>query len=69
VTGFVVETLEQAAQALQRVAELDRRACRRAFEQHFDVRMIAARYLQLYRSISHAYESAAVTVGSCLHRS
>lgn len=66
VTGFVVETLEQAAKALQRVAELDRRACRRAFEQHFDVRMTAARYLELYRSINHAYECAAVTVGSCL---
>jgi glycosyltransferase involved in cell wall biosynthesis len=66
VTGFVVKDVEQAANALQRAATLDRRACRRAFEEQFDVRVIAARYLELYHSINHAYDAAAVTVGSCV---
>ena len=35
VTGFVVETDEQAAEALARCAGFDRRACRARFEQRF----------------------------------
>ncbi len=50
-TGFVVDSLEQAVQAVGRVAELDRRDCRRVFEKRFTAERMARDYLDLYRRL------------------
>lgn len=51
VTGYVVDSLEGAVQAVRRVEELDRRACRAVFERRFTSRRMAEGYLRLYRQI------------------
>jgi glycosyltransferase involved in cell wall biosynthesis len=51
VTGFLVDTFEEAIDAIGRVGEIDRRACRRAVEERFTVEHMAERYLALYRRI------------------
>src|SRR5439155_19407608 len=49
VTGFVVNDLEEAAQAVERVQWLERRDCRAAFEQRFEAARMAQDYLEVYR--------------------
>jgi glycosyltransferase involved in cell wall biosynthesis len=51
VTGFVVTSLEEAAQAVRRVANLDRCRCRRVFEERFSVARMARDYLAIYRRL------------------
>jgi glycosyltransferase involved in cell wall biosynthesis len=51
VTGFVVEELEEAVRAVERVATLSRRDCRRVFERRFSSGRMAADYLQIYRRL------------------
>jgi len=48
VTGFVVEDVGGAVEAVSRVAGLSRRACRRAFEKRFDAARMARDYLSVY---------------------
>lgn len=51
VTGFLVDTLDEAVAAIDRIGEIDRAACRRAVEARFTVERMAERYLDLYRAI------------------
>ena len=51
VTGFLVDTVEQAVEAVARVDQLDRAACRRAVEARFSVARMADAYLRLYRRL------------------
>ena len=51
VTGFIVDTMDQAVNAAGRVASLDRKACRRAFEQRFSARRMSNRYLCAYERV------------------
>lgn len=51
VTGFLVDTFEQAVEAIGRVGEIDRTACRRAVEERFTVERMAEKYLALYGRI------------------
>ena len=51
VTGFLVDSFEQALEAIGRLGEIDRRACRRAVERRFTVGRMADDYLALYRAI------------------
>jgi glycosyltransferase involved in cell wall biosynthesis len=51
VTGIIVEGMEDAAAAIPRVLELDRRAVRRRFEQRFSATRMAKDYAKLYRSL------------------
>lgn len=51
VTGFVVETMEQAVRAVERVASLSRRRCREAFERRFTARRMAQDYVGLYEEL------------------
>jgi glycosyltransferase involved in cell wall biosynthesis len=48
VTGFVVTGLDDAVKAAEQVGAIDRRACRRAFEQRFTVRRMAEDYVTVY---------------------
>ncbi|MEG3090184.1 glycosyltransferase family 4 protein [Sphingomonas sp. PB1R3] len=51
VTGFLVDTVEQAVAAVDRIEEIDRAACRQAAADRFSIDRMADRYLALYRSI------------------
>jgi glycosyltransferase involved in cell wall biosynthesis len=53
VTGFVVDSLEQAVQAVKRIADLRRYACRTAFEERFDTARMTQDYLEVYRRLVH----------------
>jgi glycosyltransferase involved in cell wall biosynthesis len=48
--GFLVETMEEGADAVRRLAEIDRAACRDRAERHFSVNAVVGRYVELYRS-------------------
>ena len=51
VTGFLVDTLDEAIQAIGRIGEIDRARCRAAVKACFTVDRMADRYLSLYRSL------------------
>lgn len=51
VTGFLVDSLEEAAQAIERIDEIDRPAVRRAVAERFSIDRMADAYLALYRRI------------------
>jgi len=51
VTGFLVDTFEEAVEAIGRLGEIDRARCRRAVEERFTVDRMADAYLALYRRI------------------
>ncbi|WP_394647924.1 glycosyltransferase family 4 protein [uncultured Sphingomonas sp.] len=51
VTGFLVDTPDEAVAAIERVGELDRAACRRAVADRFSVARMADDYIALYRRI------------------
>ena len=48
VSGIIVESVEEAVQAVERVKLMSREACRIAFEQRFTVHRMANDYLRLY---------------------
>jgi glycosyltransferase involved in cell wall biosynthesis len=51
VTGFLVDSFDEAVAAIGRLGEIDRAACRRAVEQRFTVDRMADEYLALYHRI------------------
>jgi len=50
-TGYIVETLDQAVSAVRRIDALDRRTCRRVFEQRFSAGRMCTDYLAIYRRL------------------
>lgn len=51
VTGFVVDTIDEAVKAVPKVANLDRYNCRRAFDRRFDAAHMARAYLKVYSGL------------------
>ncbi len=51
VTGFLVDSLDEANQAIERINEIDRGAVRRAVAERFTIDRMADAYLALYRRI------------------
>lgn len=51
VTGFLVDTAQEAVAAIERAGELDRAAVRRSVAERFSVDRMADDYIALYRSI------------------
>jgi glycosyltransferase involved in cell wall biosynthesis len=51
VTGFLIDTFDEAVEAIGRIGEIDRAACRRSVEQRFTVERMADAYLRLYQRI------------------
>jgi hypothetical protein len=51
VTGFLVDSFDEAVAAIGRIDEIDRAACRKAAVERFGVDRMADRYLALYRSL------------------
>lgn len=64
VSGFIARSVAEAVQFVPRIRELDRRACRRYFEQNFTIRHMAENYVRAYRGILKAGPS-----GQSLHSS
>jgi glycosyltransferase involved in cell wall biosynthesis len=53
-TGFVVDSLEAAVQAVERVPDIRRRTCRQVFEERFNVVRMTQDYVEVYRRLEHA---------------
>lgn len=51
VTGYIVDSMEEAARAVERIGALDRRIVRSVFEERFSVRRMALDYLDVYERI------------------
>jgi hypothetical protein len=51
VTGFVVADLGGAVRAVERVARIDRYACRRRVEERFSVAAMVDGYIGAYRAV------------------
>lgn len=47
-TGFLCRDEHEMAQAARRVGEIDRRRCRKAFDERFTAERMAKEYVQLY---------------------
>jgi glycosyltransferase involved in cell wall biosynthesis len=62
VTGFVVDSVEEAAEAVAQVKHLERRICRRVFEQRFDAARMAQDYVQIYRRIAETGPASSSSV-------
>jgi glycosyltransferase involved in cell wall biosynthesis len=52
VTGYMVESVEGAVEALERVSALDRRLCRARFEERFSAGRMARDYMKLYSRLA-----------------
>jgi glycosyltransferase involved in cell wall biosynthesis len=50
-TGFLVDTVTGAVQALQRLGEIDRTACRERVQQHFSIDSMVGAYERVYHEI------------------
>ena len=50
-TGFIVDSIEEAVEAVQRIGELDRTRVRRRFEERFSAKTMARNYVALYQRL------------------
>lgn len=50
VHGFHIRGIEEGVKAVQRLPEISRLACRQRVEEHFTVKVVADRYLELYQA-------------------
>jgi glycosyltransferase involved in cell wall biosynthesis len=51
ITGYIVDNVDDAVAAVQRAASLNRRICRRVFEERFSARRMCLDYLELYKGL------------------
>jgi glycosyltransferase involved in cell wall biosynthesis len=51
VTGFIVDTVDEAVQAVHRLGEISRRRCREAFERRFTAQRMAQDYVAVYERL------------------
>jgi glycosyltransferase involved in cell wall biosynthesis len=67
VTGFIVQSVEEAARVIHRVVNLDRNLIRRTFEERFSVERMADEYEAVYRSLLQGAEMAVYSNRSPRH--
>jgi glycosyltransferase involved in cell wall biosynthesis len=60
VNGFIVDSVEGAVDAVQRIGTISRQNCRKVFEQEFDSARMAKEYVEVYRQL--ARESTRLTL-------
>jgi len=51
-TGFIVENMDQAVEAVTRVSDLKRATCRQVFEERFDATRMTREYVELYQRLA-----------------
>lgn len=59
VNGFVCHDEPEMIEALTRLAEIDRRSCRRSFEERFSVQRMVEEHIDLYESLLDSRDLAA----------
>ena len=59
VSGFIVDSVKDAASAVERVSTLRRESCRQTFFQRFTASRMAENYVDLYRRLVEGAEGAA----------
>ena len=64
VTGFVVDSLDEAIDAARRVHLLDRRRCRAEFEQRFTAARMTTDYLRIYEQLAVAEAAVNCSTGA-----
>ena len=52
ITGYLVHDIEEAVKAVERVSSLDRRVCRRVFEERFSVQRMCRDYQTIYQRLT-----------------
>ena len=50
-TGFIVNSIDEAANGVHKLDSLDRAICRQAFEERFSARRMALDYVELYKCV------------------
>lgn len=63
VTGFVVENIEEAAEAARRIPLIKRQMCRSEFERRFSARRMCCEYVRVYRQVLLEGRQRAVSSG------
>ncbi len=51
-TGIIVESMDEAVEAVERVGEINRLGCRRTFEERFSVTRMAQDYVKIYEKLA-----------------
>ena len=64
VTGFVVETLDDAVEATRRIQLLDRARCRATFERRFSAARMARDYVRIYQRLISPTRGLALVAGA-----
>lgn len=59
-TGYVVDSIEQAVEAVRQIGAIDRRQCRRVFEQRFSNVRMTHDYLKVYQGLTMGRQSLAI---------
>lgn len=59
-TGFIVSSIEEGAQVLQKLHELEPSVCRQVFEERFVDKIMAGHYLQVYQNLISCHRERAV---------
>jgi glycosyltransferase involved in cell wall biosynthesis len=57
VSGYLVEDVPQAVDAVRRLPALDRAQVRETFERRFDIERVAREYVRVYRTLAHGDEA------------
>src|SRR6185436_771537 len=50
-TGFLVESVEEAVEAVGRIAQLSRHTCRQTFDERFNAVCMARKYVEVYKRL------------------
>jgi glycosyltransferase involved in cell wall biosynthesis len=64
VTGFVVDSMDEAVDATCNIQTIDRARCRAVFEERFNVTRMANDYLEVYTRLGSGQSSAGVLTGA-----
>ena len=64
VTGFIVDTMDEAVNAVQQAAVLDRAACRAEFTKRFSAPKMAQQYVKLYQASVRAKSAVPYSVSA-----
>jgi glycosyltransferase involved in cell wall biosynthesis len=61
-TGFIVDSLEEAVEAVRHVPQLSRQRCREIFEERFTAERMARDYVRVYERLMHQHPTPLLKV-------
>jgi glycosyltransferase involved in cell wall biosynthesis len=65
-TGFIVNSLEESVQAVERIESISRKECRQVFEERFSATRMAQNYIEIYQRLLKQSWMTDVTANSYL---